>query len=191
MLNIEKALETQEFTAGGFDIVLAANVLHATTDLRTTLKHVRQLLAPGGLLVLLETTAPRRWLDLVFGLTEGWWRFADTDLRSNHALLGTEKWAACSRNLGLRPRLRRCGELRRRSPKAGRADGKGGRVDAPPVGDAPLPDERDRRQYRTRKPILSAAGRWLIFSDTGKDWLSRWHSDSREDGDECVLVQAV
>ena len=36
-----------------FHFVIAANVLHATRDLRQTLKNVQQLMAPGGILMLL------------------------------------------------------------------------------------------------------------------------------------------
>ena len=129
MLNIEKPPAEQEFNEGTWDIVLAANVFHATIDLRTTLKHVRQLLAPGGLLVLLETTAPRYWLDLTFGLTDGWWRFADADLRSDYPLLGARKWLALLTDSGFRGDGRRRRQvLRRRSPRAGRAAGKSGRA---------------------------------------------------------------
>jgi acyl transferase domain-containing protein/protein-L-isoaspartate O-methyltransferase/acyl carrier protein len=76
----------------GFDIVIAANVLHATANLRTTLAHVRSTLAPGGLLILFEGIRPRRWVDITFGLTDGWWRFTDYALRPNHPLLGAAAW---------------------------------------------------------------------------------------------------
>jgi len=92
-LDIEQAPAAQGFPEGTFDVVIAANVLHATTDLGRTLLHARSLLAPGGVLVLLETTARRRWLDLTFGLTEGWWRFSDIDVRPEQALLSTAQWS--------------------------------------------------------------------------------------------------
>jgi microcystin synthetase protein McyG len=91
-LDIERNPATQRFDAHSYDIVLAANVLHATTDLHLTLKHVRELLAPQGLLILLEVTVSQRWLDLIFGLTEGWWRFKDLDLRPKHPLLSVQRW---------------------------------------------------------------------------------------------------
>ena len=50
-LDIEQAPQAQGFLPGVFDVVVAANVLHATADLRRTLGHVRSLLAPGGVLV--------------------------------------------------------------------------------------------------------------------------------------------
>jgi acyl transferase domain-containing protein/NAD(P)-dependent dehydrogenase (short-subunit alcohol dehydrogenase family)/SAM-dependent methyltransferase/acyl carrier protein len=100
VLDIERAPREQGFDAHAFDVIIAANVLHATGDLRRTLDHVRQLLAPSGLLVLLEGTGPQRPLDLIFGLTEGWWRFSDEALRSHHALLSTRRWRAVLEETG-------------------------------------------------------------------------------------------
>jgi NADPH:quinone reductase-like Zn-dependent oxidoreductase/3-oxoacyl-(acyl-carrier-protein) synthase/SAM-dependent methyltransferase/acyl carrier protein len=77
-----------------FDIVIAANVLHATRDLRQTVANVRELALPGALLILVEGTEPQPWLDLTFGLTDGWWRFADRDLRDDYPLLSGNKWQA-------------------------------------------------------------------------------------------------
>ncbi|MEH1986979.1 beta-ketoacyl synthase N-terminal-like domain-containing protein [Nostoc sp.] len=91
-LDIEQDPQSQGFTNHQYDIIVAANVLHATEDLQQTLRHVRSLLAPGGLLVLLEGTSPRRWLDLVFGLTPGWWKFSDYELRPFYPLLAVTDW---------------------------------------------------------------------------------------------------
>jgi acyl transferase domain-containing protein/NADPH:quinone reductase-like Zn-dependent oxidoreductase/SAM-dependent methyltransferase/acyl carrier protein len=84
----------------GFDIVVAADVVHATADVRATLGHLRRLLEPGGLLVLLELTRRSPWLDLVFGQLEGWWRFADRELRPSHPLLGAEAWREALEDAG-------------------------------------------------------------------------------------------
>ncbi len=83
----EQAIGTQHF-----DLVIAANVVHATPDLRQALGHIRQLLAPNGLFLLLEVTQPALWIDLTFGLTDGWWNFADKDLRPAHPLLYAGAW---------------------------------------------------------------------------------------------------
>jgi myxalamid-type polyketide synthase MxaB len=81
-------------------------VLHATADLAQSLQHLHELLAPGGQLILLELTAKQRWLDLTFGLTEGWWRFADTQLRPDYPLLSGEQWQALLQDQGfLQPLL--------------------------------------------------------------------------------------
>jgi SAM-dependent methyltransferase/acyl carrier protein len=92
LLDIEKDPQLQGFANHQFDIIVAANVLHATTDLRRTLEHVRQLLASDGLLVLMEATKNQGWGDLIFGLTEGWWKFSDHDLRPSHPLLSQTQW---------------------------------------------------------------------------------------------------
>jgi acyl transferase domain-containing protein/NADPH:quinone reductase-like Zn-dependent oxidoreductase/acyl carrier protein len=91
-LDLERELDAQGFQGQQFDIVIASNVIHATSDLRRTLGRVRRLLAPGGLLVMLEVTAPQRWFDLTVGVTDGWWAFSDADLRVDYPTLSRERW---------------------------------------------------------------------------------------------------
>jgi acyl transferase domain-containing protein/acyl-CoA synthetase (AMP-forming)/AMP-acid ligase II/NAD(P)-dependent dehydrogenase (short-subunit alcohol dehydrogenase family)/acyl carrier protein/SAM-dependent methyltransferase len=101
VLDIERPPEEQGFPNGAYDVVLAANVLHATRDLRRSVGHAAGLLADGGLLVLLEGTRAQRWLDLIFGLTEGWWRFDDAPLRTAHPLLSATAWQDLLTECGL------------------------------------------------------------------------------------------
>jgi len=91
-LDVERSPTEQGFAAASFDLVIAANVLHATADLQQTLAHIAELLTPAGELILLESTQPLRWLDLIFGLTEGWWKFSDSSLRPNYPLLAPGQW---------------------------------------------------------------------------------------------------
>lgn len=102
VLDIEKDPQSQGFKPHQYDLIVAANVLHATSDLRQTLQHVQQLLAPGGMLVLMEGTAPVRWVDLTFGLLEGWWKFADYHLRADYPLLPTRSWQKLLQELGFK-----------------------------------------------------------------------------------------
>lgn len=101
VLDIENDPADQGFEPGSYDVIIAANVLHATADLRHTLAHVRKLLAPGGMLLLVEGVRPDRWLDLTFGLTDGWWRFGDLDLRPEHPLVSAENWARLLSEAGM------------------------------------------------------------------------------------------
>ncbi|MGX7829584.1 SDR family NAD(P)-dependent oxidoreductase [Actinokineospora sp. 24-640] len=71
----------QGFTAGSVDVVVAANVLHATHDLLATLGAVGTLLRPGGRLILNEATANTVTTTLTFGLLDGWWLARDPHLR--------------------------------------------------------------------------------------------------------------
>ena len=112
-LDIERDPEEQGFGAHGYDVVLAANVLHATRDLGESLVHCRKLLAPSGLLLLLEGTARRGWLDLTFGLLPGWWRFAD-GYRPDYALAAAPVWERALSDAGF-------GETARLEPFGGQA----------------------------------------------------------------------
>ena len=92
LLDIERSPAIQDVPEASFDLVLAANVLHATADLGAALDHAAAALRPGGSLVLLESTTQGGWIDLVFGLTEGWWRFTDHTLRPDYPLLAEPAW---------------------------------------------------------------------------------------------------
>ena len=92
LCNIEMSPESQGFQSEYFDIVIAMNMLHATSDMKLTMKNVRDFLIPGGALILLEGTAPERWIDITFGLTDGWWAFKDRQLRPDYPLLDRSKW---------------------------------------------------------------------------------------------------
>lgn len=99
-LDVEKPLAEQGWNTEQFDLIVASNVIHATADLQFSLTNLRSVLAPGGLLVMLEVTAPQRWIDLTFGLTDGWWRFTDRSLRPDYPLLTRAQWLDLFRNCG-------------------------------------------------------------------------------------------
>ena len=90
-LDVERDPAAQGFDYHSYDLVIASNVLHATRHLSETLEHCRNLLAPSGCLVALETLRGQGWLDLTFGGLDGWWRFADAS-RPHHALAGPDVW---------------------------------------------------------------------------------------------------
>jgi|GEM_PF-558387 len=100
LLDIAMPASEQGFGYGEFDVVVAANVLHATPDLSATVREARKLLAPGGKLMLIEGIRPARWIDLIFGMTEGWWAFRDSSLRPAHPLVSAEGWARLLRESG-------------------------------------------------------------------------------------------
>ncbi|MEM9218551.1 MAG: beta-ketoacyl synthase N-terminal-like domain-containing protein [Cyanobacteria bacterium P01_F01_bin.150] len=98
-LNIEKSPEGQGFELASFDIIIAGNVLHATRDLTTTLTHVQSLLAPGGILLLIEPTTPEVLsFELPFGalLPE----FEDIGQRGGHPFITRQQWQDWLRQTG-------------------------------------------------------------------------------------------
>ena len=92
-LDIEKHPGSQDLAHGGFDLVIAANVLHATRRIAESIAHAKWLLRRGGWLLLQELTRVETFTTLTFGLLDGWWRFEDEHLRlAGSPLLDRQKW---------------------------------------------------------------------------------------------------
>jgi acyl transferase domain-containing protein/acyl carrier protein len=174
ILDIEKNPLDQGFREADFDIVIAANVLHATEDLGLCLDHALSLIKPGGALLLLEGVTPQRWIDLSFGLTDGWWRFTDRALRPDYPLLGRDKWETLFAERGFKAKSIILN------------------------GDAPAPAMWQQALFLAQKPLPEAkSGRltnnhtrkdlWLVFSDRG-DTGTRLSAQLRRAGFECVEV---
>ena len=70
-------------------IVIASNAIHATHNLQESVRNVRKALRPDGFLMMLEMTKPVYWVDLIFGLFEGWWLFDDD---RQHAIAHETVW---------------------------------------------------------------------------------------------------
>ena len=92
ILDISARSEEFGAVAGEFDIVIAANVVHATESVQASLTNIQSLLAPGGVLVLLEAQPGQDWLELVFGNITGWWSFSDERLGRSTPLLDAPEW---------------------------------------------------------------------------------------------------
>ncbi len=91
LFDLERDAAPQGYAPGSFDVIVAANAVHAVKDLRTALRRLQELLAPGGLLVLVESTVHLDYFDMTTGLIEGWQHFAD-DLRGDNPLLAPARW---------------------------------------------------------------------------------------------------
>jgi len=100
-LDISQDPVSQGFAAGSFDVIVAANVLHATLSLESTLRNAGSLLKPGGVFLIAEATPGEDWSELVFGITDGWWLFDDKDLRRDTPLVDRSTWARLLEATGL------------------------------------------------------------------------------------------
>ena len=90
-LDIERDPAAQGYELHAYDLVIAVNVLHATRDLGETLGHCRDLLAPSGQLLAVESLRGRGWQDMTFGQLDGWWRYSDS-YRPHHAIASPQVW---------------------------------------------------------------------------------------------------
>lgn len=78
-------------------IVISTNCIHATHDLVQSTKHIHQMLHPRGFLMMLEMTQSMAWIDVIFGLLEGWWLFDDG---RRHALSDITRWESALHSAG-------------------------------------------------------------------------------------------
>ncbi|KAK1974015.1 putative polyketide synthase [Colletotrichum cereale] len=96
-LDIEKT--PPERLCGRYHVVLSSNCIHATKSLAVSSSNIKKLLRSDGFVVLLEFTTRLSWLDLVFGLLEGWWRFDDG---RTHCLADEKLWRTNLKNAGFK-----------------------------------------------------------------------------------------
>ncbi|KND88239.1 Conidial yellow pigment biosynthesis polyketide synthase [Tolypocladium ophioglossoides CBS 100239] len=85
--DIEKA--PQNDLVGTQHIIIASNAVHATHSLCESTGNMRKLLRPDGCLLMLEMTDTMYWVDMIFGLFEGWWFFDDG---RTHAVTNEASW---------------------------------------------------------------------------------------------------
>ncbi|MEW2063376.1 amino acid adenylation domain-containing protein [Streptomyces sp. NPDC007002] len=103
IFNAEHAPGPQGVDLGGFDVVVATNVLHATADISRTLRNVKATLREGGLLLLNEMSRNTLLAHVTFGLLDGWWRYRDAALRiPGSPVLCAESWREVLADEGFR-----------------------------------------------------------------------------------------
>jgi SAM-dependent methyltransferase len=100
-LNIEENPAEQGFELGSFDLVIASNVLHATSSLKDSLRHVRSLVRPGGRLYLEELAKPLHGptIPFIMGRLPGWW-VGDEDGRPDEPYISVKQWDEKLREAG-------------------------------------------------------------------------------------------
>jgi acyl transferase domain-containing protein/acyl carrier protein/SAM-dependent methyltransferase len=81
LYHVEKPCAEQQIQTGVYDLVLASNVLHATANIRSTLRNAKTLLKKNGLLLINEISGNSLFAHLTFGLLQGWWLYEDHMLR--------------------------------------------------------------------------------------------------------------
>ncbi|MCG7407083.1 SDR family NAD(P)-dependent oxidoreductase [Paenibacillus sp. ACRRX] len=80
-LDIGQPVALQAIDIGGYDLIIAANVLHATKNIRQTLRNAKAMLKEKGLILLNELTDNSLANHLTFSLIEGWWMYEDPAIR--------------------------------------------------------------------------------------------------------------
>lgn len=74
-----------------FDVVIGFNVIHATPNISETLNNLSKHVVPGGKLMFVENVKQEIWIDMIYGLVDGWWNF-DDEYRISSPLLNVVQW---------------------------------------------------------------------------------------------------
>ncbi|KAK4194675.1 hypothetical protein QBC40DRAFT_318825 [Triangularia verruculosa] len=99
-LDISKDVTAQGFRPQSFDVVVAALVLHATPNIEQSLRNIRQVLKPGGHLVVLELLPTQSAVyGLIFGSSPDWWAGIAQNQASSPAL-DLRTWHSLLQNTG-------------------------------------------------------------------------------------------
>nr|A0A455LLX1.1 RecName: Full=Highly reducing polyketide synthase atnH; Short=HR-PKS atnH; AltName: Full=Arthripenoid biosynthesis cluster protein H [Arthrinium sp.]AYO60881.1 HR-PKS AtnH [Arthrinium sp.] len=101
VLDISKDPASQGLELGSYDLVVAANVLHATPYLVETMTNCRSLLRPGGRVFMLELSTEAKWVNYVMGTLPGWW-LGEPDGRPNEPYIKSEQWDVVLQKSGFR-----------------------------------------------------------------------------------------
>lgn len=100
ILDIERGYSDQGFPDEMYDLVIAVQVLHITTNLKATLRRTRQSLKVGGKLVLQEALNPSGGiLSFIFGLFPGWWLGVE-DKRTFAPNIALKAWDSLLKEVG-------------------------------------------------------------------------------------------
>ncbi|KAJ3577384.1 hypothetical protein NPX13_g3183 [Xylaria arbuscula] len=92
VLDISKEPLAQGFAAESYDLILAANVIHATPYLVETLGNLKSLLKPDGILVFTEVCTVNQVPNYIMGNFSGWWLGQDDD-RFWEPYVSEKRWA--------------------------------------------------------------------------------------------------
>ncbi len=88
VFDLNKDPKAQGHQPHSYDVISAANVLHNMADLDVALTRMRELLRPGGLLLLLEATRTTPWM----WATVGYLETAEAFDGEGDAALGADAW---------------------------------------------------------------------------------------------------
>lgn len=86
-LDLTRNPSEQGFSHRRFDMIIASDVIHATPNIRATLRRLTSLLDRNGAMLILEGTRLNNLALLSFGLIRDWWYFEDEEVR------GIDPWA--------------------------------------------------------------------------------------------------
>jgi pyochelin synthetase len=93
LFDVNKPPKSQGHQPHSYDLIIAANVLHNSTDIDSSLNSIRELLMPGGYLLMLEGTRTSPWQWATVAYLEMVTAYADERAELDVPILGPEGWS--------------------------------------------------------------------------------------------------
>jgi acyl transferase domain-containing protein/acyl carrier protein len=97
LLDIER--DVAELDLASFDLVIAGSGLHQVDDFDAALANIKSLLAPKGMLLMLERQ-PDRFTDMTLGLDADWWAHTEAPEQPESRLLSPRHWEKLLQDAG-------------------------------------------------------------------------------------------
>ncbi|SAL50070.1 type I polyketide synthase [Caballeronia humi] len=95
LFDINKGFAEQGYEPASFDLILAANAIHAAKHIDETLHQLRRLLVPGGALMLIEGTVNTPIQMLTLAHIESFGHYQDRRKARNLPFMSVDEWRAC------------------------------------------------------------------------------------------------
>jgi NADPH:quinone reductase-like Zn-dependent oxidoreductase/NAD(P)-dependent dehydrogenase (short-subunit alcohol dehydrogenase family)/SAM-dependent methyltransferase len=89
-LDIEDST-SQGHNEGSYDLIITMNTLHVAKSIQKSLKNLRHLLKPGGVLLIVDIVNPKLYINMLFGTIPGWWQAEEED-RYENPTLNQQQW---------------------------------------------------------------------------------------------------
>lgn len=106
LFDINQPVDYARHPAEGYELVVAAQVMHDASHIVRSLKRLASLMKPGGRLLLIEATNRDSQLQMAsVGFIEGLGNYQDSRLLDDRAMLNLEQWHDALQQAGFVPEL--------------------------------------------------------------------------------------
>ncbi|MCR4567046.1 MAG: acyltransferase domain-containing protein [Pseudobutyrivibrio sp.] len=92
VFDISKSASKQGIPENYFDIVVGFDVVQATHSIEDALCNLRDVLIPGGMISLIQTYYNHPIINLIYGMSPGWWNYTKDEIRGSSIVLKPDEW---------------------------------------------------------------------------------------------------
>ncbi len=165
LFDVSVSAQDQSLPLGGYDFVVATNVLHACVDIRSALRNCKSLLAHSGVAFINEAICSDAYLHCTFGLLEGWWLFKDREVRiPGSPIIDVERWKLLLASEGFRNIKAPCSNSKVFQQQVFIADSDGIVRQSSGVSDASINTDAESRPAVPLEPMNTSAVRRDLFA---------------------------